>query len=57
MTKFQSYIAGIGIFASGVALTVVGALVKNDTLLGLGGGLLMSGLAALGIPRPQDAPY
>lgn len=54
MTHFQAYLAGLGIFAVGVGLTVLGALIKHDTLLGLGIGLITSGATALGIPRPAD---
>lgn len=54
MTKFQALIVGIGIGVVGVALVITGAIVKNDTILGLGMGLVTSGLASLGIPRPTD---
>ncbi len=54
MTQFQSYMAGVGLLVAGVGLAVTGALIHHDTLLGLGVGLITSGVAALGIPRPKD---
>jgi len=55
MTALQAYISAILILAVGVGLAVVGALMKNDVLMGVGLGLIPSAAAALGIPRPQDA--
>ena len=55
MTALQAYISAILILAVGVGLAVVGALMKNDVLMGVGLGLIPSAVAALGIPRPQDA--
>ena len=54
MTRFQAYLAGIGLVAAGIGLVLTGALTKNDTLLGFGVGLTTSGLTSLGVPRPAD---
>ena len=56
MTKLQAWISSLLVLAVGVALALVGVLAKNDTLLGVGIGLIPASAAALGIPRPQDAP-
>ena len=57
MTKTQAWVSSILVLAVGVALALTGALLKNDVLMGVGLGLIPAAAAALGIPRPQDAPY
>jgi len=55
MTKTQAYVSALLVLAAGVGLAVLGALVHNDALMGVGLGLIPASAAALGIPRPQDA--
>ena len=55
MTRLQAWISSLLVLAVAVALALVGAILKNDTLLGVGLGLIPASAAALGIPRPQDA--
>ena len=54
MTSFQATLAGYSLLAIGAGLAVTVALVKNDTLMGFGIGLIGSGITGLGLPRPQD---
>lgn len=54
MTKLQAQIAGYGLVVIGAVLSVVGAILKNDSLTVTGGGLAFAGLTALGLPRPKD---
>ena len=56
MTKFQSWITALLIFFTGVGLLLLGIFAHQDVILGLGIGIMGSGLTALGIPRPADLP-
>jgi hypothetical protein len=55
MTRLQAWISSLLVLAVAVTLALVGAVTHNDTLLGVGLGLVPAAAAALGIPRPQDA--
>jgi len=54
MTRLQAWISSLLVLAVAVTLALVGAVTHNDTLLGVGLGLVPASAAALGIPRPQD---
>jgi len=54
MTKFQAFLAGVFLIVAGIALVLIGTFYGKDFLVGLGVGLITSGCASLGIPRPQD---
>jgi len=56
MTKLQAWISALLVFFAGVGLLLVGVFVKEPILVGLGPGVMLSGLTALGLPRPADVP-
>lgn len=54
MTPFQSYLAAIIVFVTGVALSVFGWVCHQTEAVQLGGMMVGSALGWIGLKRPAD---